>query len=390
MSRHVLHLFPSLGVGGAEMMLAKLVAGTRHRVTVVSLTELGEVGALLRGRGVDVRTLGMRPGVAGPLSFRRLVRLLRALRPDVVQSWMYHADLLGGLAARAAGGIPVAWNLRRTTPRVEGVRLTTRLVVRACAATSRRLPRRIVSCSRAGARAHAALGYAADRMVLIPNGFDTALFRPDPAARAALRAEWGVDEGVPLLGTVARFDPAKDHRTLLRAFARARERAPSLRLVLCGRGMTAGNRVLAGWMDELGVAGACLLLGERGDVARVNAALDGACLSSVTEGFSNSIGEAMACGVPCVVTDVGDSAWIVGGTGTVVPARDPAALGDAMARLALSPPERRRAQGEAARARVAAEFSLPAVVERYDALHDELAASPAPSAVATHAAPAGH
>jgi glycosyltransferase involved in cell wall biosynthesis len=369
-----MHLLPGLKVGGAETMMAKLAAGTRHRVTVVSLAGVDEVGELLRSRGTPVRALDMRPGRVSPPAFGRLLALMRELRPDVVQTWMYHADLLGGMAARM-NGIPVAWNLRRSTPYTGGVKLSTRLVVRACSVGSRWIPARIVSCSRAGGAAHAALGYAAAKITVIPNGFDTHGFRPDPAARAVLRAEWGVDDDAPLLGTVARFDAAKDHRTLLRALAHARARVPALRLVLAGRGMTAGNPVLAEWLDESGVRDACILLGQRNDAARINAALDGACLSSVSEGFSNSIGEAMSCGVPCVVTDVGDSAWIVGSTGLVVPPRDPGALGEAMASLAEHSAPARRALGDAARARILRDFSLPAVVERYDALHEQLAAS---------------
>ncbi len=373
----LLHLITDLDIGGAERMLQKLLArrdSSRFDVQVVSLTDVGVVGKEIEKLGIPVRGLGMKPGLPDPIALLRLVGWLRRDRPRLLQTWMYHADLLGGLAATLAGNIPVVWNVRHTNLDPRSNKAGTLRMARACAVTSRWLPARIVCCSEASRRAHAALGYAANKMVVIPNGFDLDLFRPDPSARASVRAELGIPEGAPLVGLIGRFHPEKDHHGFVEAAGYLSGRLPDARYLLCGQGVTWDNPVLAEWIASAGPRSHWHLLGLRGDIPRLMAALDILVSSSVGEGFPNVLGEAMACGVPCVVTDVGDSAWIVSDTGRVVPPRDPRALADASAAtLAMGSADRQRL-GLAARARVEQHFSLPAIVDRYERLYLELAA----------------
>lgn len=371
--RRVVHVIAGLGDGGAEMVLARLVRADHGREhVVVSLTDEGRHGPALRAAGVAVHALGQRRGRFTPGAWLRLVRLLRALRPDVVQTWMYHADLLGGLAARAAGVRAVAWGVRSV-----GVdSASTRLVVRLCALASHVVPRRIVCVSQEGARLHGRLGYAGGKLVVIPNGYDTAALAPDPVAREALRREWGCVPQTTVLGLVARWNVLKDHATLLAAFARlVAPDGVDACLVLAGDGMEAGNAELAGLIGRHGLAGRVRLLGPRADVAAVMSALDLHVLSSRVEAFPNVVAEAMCCGTPCIVTDVGDAALIVGDTGWVVPPGDPAALAAAMgsalaARAGAEAWARRRAD---ARASIVARFGLSAVVESYARLWSGLA-----------------
>jgi glycosyltransferase involved in cell wall biosynthesis len=206
-------------------------------------------------------------------------------------------------------------------------------------------------------------------MVVIPNGTDVATFRPDPMARAAVRRELNLPEGAPLIGLVARFDPQKDPRNFVQAAARLHARRPEAQFLLCGHGMNWDNPALVRWIEGGGIRDRCYLLGRREDIPRLTAALDVATSSSATEGFPNVLGEAMACGVPCVATDVGDSAVIVGNTGHVVPPHTPGALADAWARLLDMPARERRDLGMRARERVASSFSIDSVVERYEALY---------------------
>ncbi len=369
----VVHVITGLGVGGAETALYKLLSRWRGLAEVVSLTGTGPVGDRIAALGVPVEAVGMRPGVPDPLGFWRLMGRLRAARPDVVQTWMYHADLLGGLAARVAGGFPVVWGVRHTNLDPRFNKRTTLWTARACARLSRRVPERIVCCGEAVREAHARIGYAAEKMVVIPNGFDLDAFRPDPAARSAVRRELGLDGDAPLVGLVARFHPQKDHRTFVRAAALIRSRMSGVHFLLAGEGVTRGNEALAGWLGEEGLEGACHLLGRRDDVPRLLAALDVAVSSSVGEGFPNAVGEAMACGVPCVVTDVGDSARIVGETGRVVPPGEPEALARACLDLLAAGTGVRERLGMAARRRIEEHFGLPAVVARYERLYEELA-----------------
>jgi glycosyltransferase involved in cell wall biosynthesis len=245
-------------------------------------------------------------------------------------------------------------------------------VARLCAWLSPWIPDRIVCCSETGRRNHAEFGYDQRKMIVIPNGFDTDELHPDEAARGSVRDELGVPHPSPLIGLVARFDAHKDHETFVRAAGLVRERFPEARYLLVGHGIDRQNAALARWIETAGIRDACHLLGVRDDVARLTAACDVAVSSSFGEGFSNAIGEAMACGVPCAVTDVGDSSWIIGDTGRVVPPRKPEALADAICELLSLDAGARRRLGEAARRRVVESFELSSIVRRYEDLYTEL------------------
>lgn len=366
------YVISGLGTGGAEMMLLKLLEhGPRLRCgRVIALNEGGPMVERFRDLGVEVSCLGIRPAAPNPLALATLVRRFRNDQPDVVSTWMYHADLLGGLAARAAG-VPVVWGIRNSTLGPQ-TRTTTRTVVRLCAWLSRRVPTRIVSCSSRARQIHEALGYEPSRFRLIPNGFDLVRFHPDAVARASVRAELGVPDGRLLIGLVARFDPQKDHAAFVRAAGRVRAERSGVQFVLLGAGVDSGNASLTRWIREDGIEADVSLLGQRADVARLMAAFDVLVSSSRGEAFPNVLGEAMACAVPCVVTDVGDSAEIVGETGIVVPPGDPEALAGAMLRLLALPENERLALGERARQRVAARFSIQSTVAQYEQVFDEV------------------
>lgn len=217
------------------------------------------------------------------------------------------------------------------------------------------------------------MGYDAGRMVVIPNGYNLSQFRPDPEARAAVRAELGIAPDVPLIGLVARFDPQKDHRNLLQALAILKGRGTAPLCLLVGTGMEEGNQALAAMIGEAGVGDHLHLLGKRTDIPAVMNALDLHVMSSAFgEAFPNVLSEAMACGTPCVSTDVGDAALIVGDTGWIVPPRAPAALADAVeAALAESRSSQWGARQEAARARIEENFGIGVMVERYRAVWGE-------------------
>ncbi len=371
----VLHVINSLGPAGAEMMLYKLVEATHAdgiEHAVVSLTGDGAVGELLRGRGIPVAFLGMRSGVPDPRAAARLVLRIRADRPDVVQSWMYHSDLLAGIAAATAGRVPVVWGIRHGGVDPRGMKRLTYLTRAVCARLSGILPVRIVCCAEAVMRSHAAAGYRADRMVVIPNGFDLDRFAPDPAARARVRAELAVPPGAPVVALVARFHPDKDHRTFLLATRTVADALPRAVFLLAGLDVTSANPVLAGWIDELRLGARVRLLGVRNDVSAVLSAVDLVVQSSRVEGFPNVLGEAMACGIPVAATDCGDSGEIVGDAGRIVPIGSPTALAQVIIELLALPAERRAALGRAARQRVGERYHIRAVARRFEALWGEV------------------
>ena len=380
----VTHVITGLNTGGAETMLYRLLLHTdraAYESEVVSMTDIGAIGEKIRALEVPVRALGMRRGVPNPLGVLRLARWLRQDPPDVIQTWMYQADLVGGLAAGLAGGAPVAWGIHNAYLDPRSTKRIKLWTVRACTWSSRWLPRRVVCCSEATREVHAKLGYPKKKMVVIPNGADLAAFRPDPEARPLVREELGLRSETPLIGLVARFDLPKDHRTFVRAAGLLHARMPDVNFVLCGDGITWENPQLAGWIDAAGVRSRCHLLGRRLDVPRLSAALDVATSSSsYSEAWPLAVGEAMACGVPCAVTDLGDSAVIVGDTGRVVPPRDPEALADAWHELLALPPDERARLGQAARRRMEEHFDLLGAVARYERLYEEIAPHGDPTA----------
>jgi glycosyltransferase involved in cell wall biosynthesis len=359
------------------MMLYKLLAGLNRDAFDAEVACLGRHEAMadrIAALGVKVKCFGIVPGRLQPGPLVRLALWLRRSRFDVVQTWMYHADLIGGLASKMAASIPVAWGIRQSNVDAEHNKRATLWIIRLCAKLSRSIPARIVCCSEAARSVHENVGYCREKLLVIPNGFDLDTFRPDAEARHALREELGLAESDVLIGLVARFDSQKDHRTFVRAAGLLREPARrNVHFLMCGEGVDGGNRALARWIAEAGISERCHLLGLREDVPRIDAALDVAVSSSVGEGFSNAVGEAMACGVPCVATDTGDARTLVGDTGRVVSAAEPAVLAHALDELVDLGAEKRRHLGENARRRIAERFSLSAVAARYEALYRELA-----------------
>lgn len=376
----ILFLINSLGSGGAEAMLYRLLSKldrTRFAPQVIALIDEDSPIYVekIQQLGIPVRSLGMHPGKPSPMALLQLTRWLRQDQPDIIQTWLYYADLAGGLAARLAGGIPVVWGIRHSDLSTEGNKPILLLTASICARLSRRFPHRIVCCSEASHRVHIALGYAPEKMVVIPNGYDIESFKPDPIARELLRNEQQIPQDAPVIGLVARFHVLKDHRNFVRAASLLHRDRPDVHFVLCGSGVTWENRELVTWIEEAGIRSRCHLLGLRDDIPKVTAAVDVASLSSFGEAFPNVVSEAMSCMVPCVVTNVGDAARIVGETGLVVPPKNSAALAEAWRKMLDLGPEGRSRLGMAARERVKEHFSLSQIVNRYQDLYEELLSS---------------
>ncbi|MBX3444224.1 MAG: glycosyltransferase [Planctomyces sp.] len=364
---HVCHLITGLGPGGTPVMLRNVLASLRTRgltFSVINMTHIGPAAEQLEWMGIEVHHLRLSPGVPDPRGLWRVTKLLRALKPDVLQTWLYHADLLGALAGPLCGRPPLIWNLRHATLQPGVDSRSTLLAARACARLSRSAPRLILANSRTGLQTHVDAGYDGARMRLIPNGFDTTRFRPDPLARAEIRGELGVGEQTPLIGLAARYSRLKGSDIFIRAMQRLSQSRPDARFVMCGDNIHSDNAPLRAALRE-SASDRFLLLGERTDMPRVQAALDIAVSASVSEAFSNSLGEALACGVPVVTTDAGDSADLVGEAGFVVPINDADALADACFDLLQRPAEHRRRLGERGRQRIERLYSIDAAAEQY-------------------------
>lgn len=395
----VQHVTTSLDVGGAQAMLVKLLeAGAAKRKcarpAVLSLMRPGTFAQRLRQTGCPTYTLGMSRGVPGPVATLRLLRITAMLRPDILQGWMYHGNLAASVARLAAGRrVPIFWNVRHSLadPTVE------KRSSRALFALSARLSRSvdgIIYNSRIAAREHAAIGFDSSRAIHIPNGFDLSHYRPDPAARGRLRMLFDLPDDGIVVGMIARNHPMKDHAMLVRAVARARAAGHYLRLLLVGPGMDRPDAALRQVIAANLPPEAVTLAGERTDIAEWLPGLDLLALSSAWgEAFPNILGEAMSCGVPCVATDVGDSAWVLGEGGLIAPPRDAEAMGAALERLAGLDEAARRAIGAAGRARAIANFDINDIAVQYRRLYasavERVTRDAAPASASTLARDAG-
>lgn len=373
----VVHLITGLDTGGAEMMLYKLLDNVNRgeiESIVISITDQGTIGRRIEALGIPVYTLNVRPGPLSLLGLLRLTRILKKERPDVLQTWLYHADLMGLISVRLARVPFMIWNFRCSGLKKKDHSWFLFLIIRILAIFSGS-PSAIIVNSRAGKRDHEALGFRPDRWEVIPNGFDLDVYRPSEESRLSLRRELGLPDHAQLIGLVARFNPMKGHENFINAAGYLHKLRPDLHFVLVGHGIDNNNKGLMKQISELRLNEHLHLLGERSDVPNIIPAFDILASSSYGEGFPNVIGEAMSCGVPCVVTDAGDSAYLVGETGIVVPPDNPIAMAGALNVMLSKSKEEYDSLSRAARERIASLFSIDTITRQYEKLYSDIAAN---------------
>lgn len=333
---------------------------------------LGHEAALLPAyekAGIQVHRLHLQKRWSDAMVFSRLRKLFKAYPPDVVHGWMYHGNLIASLLPLIGYRGPVFWGIRQSVPDLQLEKRSTRWLIRLLGPLSRaRQLKKIVYNSQESQKQHEALGYARDKSLWIPNGFE---FAPPTASFPHAFS------GNPLLKTIgclARYHPVKDHSTLLEGFALFAKNHPDTRLVLAGTGMTEGNPTLMADINKWGIREKVVLMGPRNDVADWLPQLDVHVLSSAFgEAFPNAVGEAMAAGVPCIATQVGDCAAIIGDTGFLIPPRNPKALAQALAQFFALNESERQALGQCAQNRMRENYNLQVVAKRYwDALYEQV------------------
>lgn len=370
----ILHIITGLNNGGAEAVLCRLVVSGQQcgdRNTVISLMGRGIYAARLEQANCVVHCLEMPRGGITFGGLLKLYRIIKSVRPDVVQTWMYHADLIGGITARLAGVKAVVWGLRHSNFDRDKNTRATLWIIKLCAWLSSTIPARIVCCSANAAPLHKKIGYQSNKIVVIPNGYELAELQPCSESAQRIRKEFKLENNAPLIGMVARFNPLKDHQNLIHALMLLRRQHQPFTCLLVGCDMTLDNDSLVRQIRKSGLEKNVLLLGPRTDIPAIMNALDVHVLSSLGEAFPNVLAEAMACSTPCVTTDVGDASLIVGNTGWVVPARDAQSLADAIT-LALNERclqpitwQRRR---DDCRQRIVQNFSMKEMLSSYRVL----------------------
>ena len=372
----ILYIISGLPTGGAEMMLYKLLSVIDRDIfepVVISLTDYGSLGNNIKNLNIPVYKMEMKAGFPNPYKVWGFIKLIRKIKPELIQGWMYHGNLAALLAKWVLPNrVFLLWNIRHTPDDLKKEKRLTALVIRLGAKFSSH-PDRIIYNSNVSEQKHELLGYDNKNKSIIPNGFNCEQFKPFDNAKSKLRYSLGLKKDTLLIGLVARYHIMKDHVTFLHSAGKLNKTYPEIHFVLMGQDVDKNNHLLIKLIENLKITKNVHLLGKRMDVDEITAGLDIACSSSSWgESFSNAIGEAMACGIPCIVTDVGDSAWIVGETGIVVKPGDRKAFTGAMITLIKMSFEERLRLGKLARNRIIKLFSLDPVVKQYEDMYQNL------------------
>lgn len=372
----IIHIITGLPMGGAEMMLFKVLSAMdlkKFPAEVICLSTKVELVERIEALGVKVHVLGMKGGIPTPSGLTKLVKIIKKVEPDVVQTWLYHADFIGGLAAKFFSKSKIVWNIRSGDLVFRNNKWHTYLTAKLCAWMSPWVPDTILTNSHNAHINHAKAGYSDKKFKVIPNGFDMDTFKPSKIFKTKLKQELGIHESATILGTVGRFHYQKDFNTFIKTAAILGEKHPDLHFCMCGPRINTENESLMSWINKTKLKDRIHLLGIRHDVHTILPAYDiFMSSSSCGEAFGNVIGEAMACSVPCVVTDVGDSAIIVDDTGLVVPPCDAARLAEAADSLLKLSATQRDEMGALARQRVMNEYSLATIANAYSYFYLQL------------------
>ena len=364
----VIHIITTLGDGGAERTLFNICKNSHiHNQVVISLLDQGKYGELLNKLGVKLYYLKMKPNIFFILKIFSLMKILYCEKPDIVQTWMYHSDLFGSIAARLVGIKNKLWNIRHSDLQKNESNQKTIWIVKLLSKLSWWLPKKIIVNSKRSIKVHKALGYCGKKFLYIPNGYNLSVLKPKDNLSFSIRKKFNIKNKTPLIGLVGRYDVAKDHFNLLNALYLLKNQKTDFFCVLGGKGINYKNNNLVAIIKKLGLKKYVKLLDIQKNISFFMSELNLHILSSNSESFPNVVAEAMACETPCIVTNVGDAAHIVGKTGWVVPPKNPLKLAKKMAKalseIGTKKWEKRCTQ---ARNRIKKNFDIDRMVKSYN------------------------
>ncbi len=372
----VTHIITGLKIGGAEIMLCRLLEHSdqfRFRHRVISLSGKGQLADRIKATGSTLHYLNLnRPTCVLP-DFVRLVRLLKEPDASIVQTWLTHANLFGAIAAKMAGVRSLIWTIHTGNQAESALKWSLRLITRVLAILSHHSPTVIVSCSDTASKRHQEIGFAREKIVTIPNGTDTTSYQPFPDAAESFYQGLGIPKGTPVIGIAGRWTPEKDYDTFFQAALLLQERVPETHFIACGSGLDQENAKAGRYIQNSSLRDHFHLLGQRDDLPVVFSGMRIFALTSISEAFPLVLGEAMACGVPCVSTNVGDCEKILGETGKLTPTGEPEAIATVWEEMIRLPQQDYQRQSRLARERIVQNFSMESCVASYEQLFRELA-----------------
>lgn len=369
----ITHIIPSLDVGGAERMLIRLLSQNgkeRFIPSVISLMGEGELGPQIRDMDIPVRTVEMRSSIPQIKSIYRLSSHVNNLNPDLVVGWMYHGNLAATWAAFGGKRRPLIWNIRHSLIDINLEKPMTRYVIKAGALLSRS-PQKIIYNSQVASLQHEKAGYQKNNRIVVPNGFELDRFIPDQKVRARIRKKLSIGSEDQVIGLVGRSHPTKNYKEFILSLARFKEKLAGVKIIIAGRGVDDKNGNLHQAVKQSSLSEIVILLPQTDQPEMLYQTFDLLALPSLTEAFPNVVGEAMACGVPCLVTDVGDASILVGDTG-FVSSRDMNEFTNILINLLNYSGQELKKLGAKARLRMLENYEISDVTKRYNEIFDEL------------------
>ena len=365
----ILHIISGLKRGGAETQLFRICQFDQDNDhIVVSLSNKEGYGDILEEINVSVYALNFSSGRISISGLIKLYRIMKQQKPDVVQTWMNHADFIGGIIARIAGIKNIFWGVHQTILIKGKSKAFTIMIVKLNAILSNLIPNKIIYCAEKSREVHELIGFKKSKGVVIQNGYDINIFHQNDSLRKDFRDKLGISQDAFIIGHVASYDPLKDQDTLIKSLGNLLQRKIKFSAVLVGENLDNLNDDLVSSIKDNGLSDNVYLLGTRDDILSVMNAIDLFLLSSVSEAFPNVLNEAMACGTPCLATDVGDSSFIVDKTGWIVQPKDSKAMANACVN-AFNEKEQNnehwKKRKEACRERIIENFSFEKMINKY-------------------------
>ncbi len=367
--KKITHLVTGLNCGGAETMLYKLLSHidqSKYDVKVISMIDNGFYGEKIKKLGINVYHLNMKPKQLNIMAFIKACKLIKGA--DILQTWMYHANIFGYLINKIVRGKKIIWGIRHANLDRDKNKYRTLLIVKICAKLSKNVDH-VISCSQTAVKTHIDYGYSPDNIITIPNGFEMNKFTYNKVAKKQLLCELKITSNPFVISLVGRWDVLKDHKNFFQALRLVAQVKNNFFAILCGSNINYTNKELKDLVLLNQLRNKVFLLDKRNDIPRIMSASDILVSSSSGEGFSNVIGEAMACETPCVVTNAGDSAYIVGKTGLVIEKQDPKQLAKAILKMMDMKKYELRELGKEARNRITENYDIINIVKNYEALY---------------------